>query len=217
MSTLRLWVIGSVLASIIIIALGWFLGVSPRLAEAAAAEAERQSVETVNVGYEATLIELQSLSENLPSLASQLDELRLSIPDEPGLSPLLGQLNALAESSGVFLDRVVASPPALFPEETLAGSGVNALVVLPVSIEASGPGIALDSFIRAVQFGERLVLVTNIDLTEDPVSGTVILTGFIFVLPPDGAVLPTEEATGEVPVEGEPVEEAPAGEAPAEG
>lgn len=217
MSTLRLWVIGAVLASVVIIALGWFLGVSPRLAEVASAEAERQSVETINVGYEATLIELQQLSAELPALSAELDALRLSIPADPALSPLLGELNALAESSGVFLDQVVASPPALFPEENLEGSGVIGLVVLPVTIEASGPGTALDSFVEQVQFGERLILVTSIDLTEDPVSGSVILTGFIFVLPPDGAALPTEEATGEAPTDGAPVEEAPAEEAPAQG
>lgn len=216
MSTLRLWVIGAVLTSVVIIALGWLLGVSPRLAEAAAADDERQSVETVNAGYEATLVELQRLSDELPALTAQLDELRLSIPAEPGLSPLLGQLNALAEASGVFLDSVIASPPALFPEETLEGSGVNALVVLPVSIEASGPGVALDGFIREVQFGERLILVTSIELTEDPVAGSVIITGFIFVLPPDGAALPTEEATGETPSDGVPVEEAPVEETPVE-
>lgn len=217
MSTLRLWVIGAVLASVVIVALGWFLGVSPRFAEVASAGEERQSVETINVGYEATLIELQQLSSELPALSAELEALRLSIPADPALSPLLGELNALAEASGVFLDQVIASPPALFPEENLEGSGVSGLVVLPVTIEASGPGTALDAFVEQVQFGERLILVTSIDLTEDPVSGSVVLTGFIFVLPPDGAALPTEEATGESPTDGAPVEEAPAEEAPAEG
>lgn len=217
MSTLRLWVLGSVLASIVIIALAWFIGVSPRLAEVAAADDERQSVETVNAGYEATLLELQQLSEQLPALTSELETLQTSIPERPELSSLLGELNALAEASGVFLESVVASEPALFPQETLEGSGVDALVVLPVAIRATGAGTALDGFVRAVQFSERLILVTGLELSEDPVAGSVAITGLIFVLPPAGAALPTEEATGEAPTDGAPIEEAPAEEAPAEG
>lgn len=217
MSTLRIWILGVVVVAIAIIGLGYFLGIAPRLADAAAADAERQNVEIVNAGYEATLVELQALAENLPALEAELADLRVSIPDEPGLSPLLGQLSALAAAAGVELNDVTASPPALFPAEALEGFPIDALVVLPVSISATGTDVALSDFLESVQFGDRLVLVEQFDISGAPDSSRVTIQGFVFVVPPEGASLPTEEATGEAPADGAPIEEAPADEAPAEG
>lgn len=206
MSILRLWVIGAVLMSLIIVAAGWFLGVSPRLADAALAEEERQNVEVINVGYEATLAELQQLSENLPDLERQLENLRVEIPDEPELSTLLGQLNALAEAAGVSIVEVTARTPVLFPPDLLDGTGVTDLVALPVTIRAAGEGPAIDAFIRQVQFGPRLILVEQFDLTDDPVAAAVTLEALIFVLPAEGAALPTEQV-GEQPAEEQETEE----------
>ena len=207
MSILRIWVAGAAVVSLIILALGWLLGVSPRLAEAAQADAERRNVETVNAGYEATVIELRGLSEQLPELETQLEDLRVKIPTDPELSALLGQLNALAGAAGVTISEVTASPPVLFPVELLEGSGVTDLVALPVTIRVTGEGTAVDAFVREVQFGLRLLLVERFDLTDDPVNGNVTLQGFIFVLPEAGATLPTDEVgapTDPAPPEDEP-------------
>ncbi|BAU31352.1 type 4a pilus biogenesis protein PilO [Microcella alkaliphila] len=206
MSILRLWVIGAVLMSLIIVSAGWFLGVAPRLADAALAQEERQNVEVINVGYEATLAELQRLSENLPELESELESLRVEIPDEPELSTLLGQLNTLAEAAGVSIVEVTARTPVLFPPDQLDGTGVTDLVALPVTIRAAGEGPAIDAFIRQVQFGPRLILVEQFDLTDDPVAGAVSLEALIFVLPAEGAALPTEQV-GEQPLEETETEE----------
>jgi Tfp pilus assembly protein PilO len=193
MSILRLWVIGAVLLSLILVTAGWFLGVSPRLADAALADEERQNVEVVNAGYEATLVELQRLSENLPELESELEALRVEIPDEPELSTLLGQLNDLAEAAGVSLVEVTARAPVLFPPDLLDGTGVSNLVALPVTIRAAGEGPGIDAFLREVQFGPRLILVERFDLTDDPVAAAVSLEALIFVLPGEGASLPTAQ------------------------
>lgn len=216
MSTLRLWVIGAVLVSVIIIGLGYLLGVAPRLADAAAADSERQNVEVVNAGYEATLIELQQLADNLPALQAELDELRLGIPEDPQLSELLGQLNALAEAAEVEINDVTADPPVLFPAELLEGYAIEALVALPVRVSASGDSVALGEFLSAVQFGERLVLVEQFDIAEEA-SGRLNISGFVFVIPPEGTVLPSDEAGQTPPAEGEAPADAPAEEAPAEG
>lgn len=210
MSILRMWVIGAVLLSIVILGLGWLLGISPRLADAATADEERQNVELVNVGYEATLLELRELSENLPALQAELDGLRQEIPELPELSTLLGQLNDLAEASGVQINEITANPPVLFPEELLEGSGVDFLVAVPVRVSAEGPSAGLGEFLSSVQFGTRLYLVEQFTLADDVDAGRVDLQGFVFVLPEEGATLPTEEAPeNELPAgpEEEPAEE----------
>ncbi len=187
MSILRLWVIGAAFVTVIIVALGWFLGVSPRLAEAATANSERRSVEQINAGYEATLVELRELTDDLPSIRQQLELIRTAIPTDASISTLLGQLTALAEQSGVILTSVEAGQPSL-----VAGaeeSGLN-LVGVPVVITVAGPTDRFPEFARAVQRGPRLMLVPKFSFTEEGPASAGTLSGFIFVLPGDGAPLP---------------------------
>jgi hypothetical protein len=79
-----------------------------------------------------------------------------------------------------------------------------------VTIRVTGEGTTVDSFIRQVQFGLRLLLVERFDLTDDPVNASVTLQGLIFVLPKAGAILPTDEV-GDQPTAVVPPAEEPAG------
>lgn len=200
MSILRLWILGSAFVAVLVLLFGWFVGVQPRLAEADAANAERANVATINDGYEAVLIELRELSENLPALQQELDALRVEIPQEPELSTYLGQLNQLAESSGVSLNEVTANPPVLVDPALLEQYGVTGLVGIPVTISALGPPEGLAQFMKAAQFGPRLLWVGRFSTGDDAESGRVTLEGYIFVLPEEGATLP---AVDEGAVEGE--------------
>lgn len=193
MSILRLWVIGSVFAAILILAAGWFLGIQPKLTEAGAAELERRNVAETNAGYEATLIELRELSANLPALQRDLDAIRVEIPDAPELSTLLGQLNEIAVAAGVSINEVTANTPQLVEPALLEPLGVSDLVAIPVQISALGSTEGLSAFLRNAQFGPRLMFVSSFTTSDDAESGRVSLTGFIFVLPEEGAVLPSVE------------------------
>ncbi|KQV26105.1 MULTISPECIES: type 4a pilus biogenesis protein PilO [unclassified Microcella] len=193
MSILRLWVIGSAFVAVLILLAGWFLGIQPRLAEATAADSERAGVSEVNDQYEAVLVELRELSDNLPALQSDLDAIRVEIPQEPELPDLLGQLNELAVASGVALNEVSTEPPQLVPAALLEPVGVTDLVGIPVRISALGAPESLAQFLKAAQFGPRLMWVGRFSTGDDAESGRVTLEGIIFVLPEEGAVLPTEE------------------------
>lgn len=193
MSILRLWVIGSAFVAALILLTGWFLGVQPRLAEVSAANTERQNVATINAQYEAVLVELRALSENLPALERDLEAIRVEIPEDPELPALLGQLNELAVASGVTLNEVTTEPPQLVPAALLEPLGVTDLVGIPVRVSALGPPEALAQFLKAAQFGPRLMWVGRFSTGDDAESGRVTLEGIIFVLPEEGAALPTEE------------------------
>jgi len=194
MSILRLWVIGAAFVAALLLLGGWFLGVQPRLAEAAAANTERQGVATVNAQYEAVLVELRELSENLPQLERELEDLRVEIPQAPELSTLLGQLNQLAEASGVALNEVNADPPVLIAAEQLEPLGITDLVGIPVRVGAIGPPEGLAEFMKAAQFGPRLMWVGRFSTGDDADTGKVTLEGYIFVLPEEGAALPAVDA-----------------------
>lgn len=191
MSILRLWVIGAGVVAVVLIALGWFLGVSPRLAEAAASDADRVAVEAVNAGYEQTLVELRELSANLPAIQADLDDIRVEIPDEPDLASYLGQLNDLAQAAGVSLNEFTAETPFFVTGEAVDALGITDLVAVPVRVSALGPTEGLSAFLSEVQFGPRLVLVTAFTMGDDEETGRVSFDGFIFVLPEEGAALPS--------------------------
>lgn len=191
MSVLRLWVIGSAFVAVLLLVAGWFLGVQPRLAEVSAASAERESVAAINAQYEAVLVELRELSENLPALESELAEIRVEVPQEPELSTYLGQLNALAEASGVSLNEVTANTPQLVEARLVEPYRVTDLVAIPVQISALGAPEDITRFLESAQFGPRLLLVAGFAIGDDGASGRVSLDGFIFVLPEDGAALPS--------------------------
>lgn len=193
MSVLRLWVIGSAFAAALLLLAGWFLGVQPRLAEVNAANVERQNVASINAQYEAVLVELRALSENLAALESDLAAIRVEIPQEPELPALLGQLNELAVASGVTLNEVSTEPPQLVPEELLAPLGVTDLVGIPVRVSALGTPEGLAKFMKAAQFGPRLMWVGRFSTGDDGGTGRVTLEGIIFVLPEEGAALPSVE------------------------
>lgn len=202
MSILRLWVIGSVFVAALLLLAGWFLGVQPRLTEVAAATSERQSVQAINTEYEAVLVELRELSENLPALESELEQIRVEVPQVPELATLLGQLNALAEASGVELNEVTANTPVLVDPALLEPLGVTDLVGIPVRVSALGAPEGLAQFIKAAQFGPRLMWVGRFSTGDDAETGRVTLEGLIFVLPEEGAALPSAEdvaSEGEAP------------------
>lgn len=206
MSILRLWVIGAAFVAVLVVTLGWFLGIAPRLSDIAAANEERRSVEQINAGYEATLVELRELSDDLPTIRAQLEEIRTAIPTEAAVSTLLGQLTALADEAGVILTSVEAGQPALV--QGADESGLN-LVGVPVAITVSGPTDRFPDFARAVQRGPRLMLMPNFSFTEEGPASSATVSGFIFVLPEDGAAVPSVD---EGAVEGADPSAAPSAE-----
>lgn len=222
MDRTRLWVIGATLVAAVVVALGWFAGVSPRLDEARRADAERASVEATNGVHEATLLKLRELDENLPALKKELEALRASLPSDAAIATLLGQLNSIAQQNGVQLTSFTADAPAEFaaageagpvapavasgeaevpepqPVEPPAGSaapvpaGSSGFIAIPISVTVSGEGPGLSGFIESLQFGERLFLATDLSITNSEGGSTSTIDGLIYVMQGPEAATPTE-------------------------
>ena len=136
MNKTRLWMIGAVLVTVVIVALGWVVGISPQLDQARTADAERMGVEATNQIHEATLVELRELDENLPELESELADLRAALPDDAAIATLLGQLNSIAQQNGMQLTSFTADAPAEF---ATAEEPVAPVVPADASAEADAP------------------------------------------------------------------------------
>lgn len=202
MTTTRWRTAGAAVVMVAIVALGWVLGIDPRLTEARVADDERATVTALNASYEAVLVKLKELDEDLPALSSELAVLRSALPADAEISTLLGQLNVLAADSGVVLTAITAGVPAPFAstevvaeapvateegtEEAdaaaVAPAGPENFVSVPISVTAAGAAPGVLDFVQRVQFGTRLFVVDGLTVIYEEDGGTVTIEGLVYVL-----------------------------------
>jgi hypothetical protein len=142
----RLWVIGAVLAMVVIAVLGWIVGVQPQLTSAATSAAQTMTVDATNSRYQATLDKLKADHEKLPELQQQLAALTASVPASTDSSSFVKELNEIAAAHGVtitsltFSDAVGYKPPVVAPAATSTGpAAASTATPSPVPSQASTP------------------------------------------------------------------------------
>ena len=202
-SSTKLWIIGSMLLIVAIVAMGWFLGVSPKLAEAATAGQQQSEAEAQNVVHESEIAVIKKQFDQLPALKSQLAVLRAAVPDGSGMSAFLDELHALEQQNQVTLtDFKTGDGQPYTPVKGTVGtvSTTNPLitpdnfVAIPVSVTVSGDNANIMRFVDGVQTGERLFLVTSLKLDQDqtdtaatkkaapPATFKATISGLVYVL-----------------------------------
>lgn len=210
MNSARVMAFGSVLIIAVLLAGTWFLGVSPKLTDAAKANTDRAAVETQNAAHQAAVAALKEQSENLPALQADLDELRAAVPGEAALPELISQLNRNAIAHGVTITSLtVADPvPYLVPPEVAEDSELAAasaslsadnFLTIGIGLDLTGTFDDVMAFVSDLQSGERLYLVHALDLVEGAMEPEAVVTlsttGQVFVLLEKAPAAPT----GEVP------------------
>ena len=93
----RMWVLGAGLLTVAIVAMGWFLGVAPKLDQADAADQQRADVAAQNVVHQNEVTKIKKQYEQLPQLKSELAVLRSAVPADDDLSTFLGELHELEQ------------------------------------------------------------------------------------------------------------------------
>ncbi|MCU1418125.1 MAG: hypothetical protein JWP32_2299 [Schumannella sp.] len=114
MTANRIWIVAAALGIVGIVALGWLLGISPKLAEADAAVASQVSVDQQNADQEAVLVVLRDQYEHLDDLKKQVKDLRLEVPDRPEVEGFIEYATGVAASSGVVISTISALEPTLY-------------------------------------------------------------------------------------------------------
>jgi Tfp pilus assembly protein PilO len=124
MNTNRLWVFGAVIAMFAIAVGGWFVGISPVVAEAAAADQQFASVTQSNSASQAKLVQLKQQYANIDPLQKSLDSLRQSIPEGADASGFLQELDNLSVAEGVTITTVTISSATVY-QASGAGSAAS--------------------------------------------------------------------------------------------
>ena len=102
----RVWILGSMLVSVAILAGGWFIGVAPMLALSAKADSDRRTVEEDNVQQELTLVDLQTRYAQLPEISGQLAALSVSMPATAEMANFLQMVTSAQAASETFVTDV---------------------------------------------------------------------------------------------------------------
>ncbi|WP_104135528.1 MULTISPECIES: hypothetical protein [unclassified Cryobacterium] len=135
----KLWLIGSVLVTSVIVVLGVLLGVQPQLDSMNAADASRAAVQSTNAGHAALLTRLKHDFEDLDALTATAEALAESVPSGSAMPAFVDQLDAQAQAVGLTLTGITVTDAQayvpLLPE-------VPAAAVLPSSAAAAAQAAA---------------------------------------------------------------------------
>jgi Tfp pilus assembly protein PilO len=175
MNKSRFWVIGAVLAIVVTIAGGWFIGISPQLAATASAKVDRSNAIAANQRNQILLAKLKRNYQNIDALKNQISNLQKSVPPVRDIPSFVTELNTLANARGVTLKSFAVSDAKPYTPIIQGSTGKNApsgssqtnpkitpnnFFPIPVQIAVTGDyGKVLD-FVNDVQLGRRLFLVS---------------------------------------------------------
>ncbi|GAA1207325.1 type 4a pilus biogenesis protein PilO [Rhodoglobus aureus] len=212
----RLWMIIAGVIGVAIFALGWFIGVAPKIDEMNAAGEQRTAVETQNQLHEARLAQLKEEFEQLDSFKLELKSAQALLPPGDELSSFLGELHRLEASSGVVLTEFGAGDGQAYIAAPSSGT-TNPLVTdqnfiaIPINLSVTGSRAQVIEFLSDLQFGTRLFLVTTLTVAEDDQvsedgqeseSYNGDISGLVYVLVDPSA--PPPSPTPAEPVDAEP-------------
>ncbi|MCO5294843.1 MAG: type 4a pilus biogenesis protein PilO [Homoserinimonas sp.] len=216
----KTWLLLAALVSVGILALGWFLGVSPKLTEMGDANQQREAVEAGNKAQEARLAQLKSEFAKIDDFKAQLAEAQLGLPPGDDLPTFLGQLHKLEAASGVVLTKFTASDgqqyipaPGMKPNTLVTADN---FVAITIQLTVEGSREQIINFVSDLQSGQRLFLVSKLsvenkaegttsDTDGNAISGyTGSITGYVYVLVDPSAPPPTPTPVGSLDVQPSP-------------
>ncbi|OII23678.1 hypothetical protein [Frigoribacterium sp. MCBA15_019] len=114
----RMMLIAAALTGVVVLALGFLVGVQPQLVAASSAESQQQSVEAQNETLRASLATLETDNAKLPDLKSELATLDTSVPSQAALSSFLTELDQLAGASGTTVTGFTSSDATVYEPTT---------------------------------------------------------------------------------------------------
>lgn len=200
----RIFGIVTVLVIGAIFGLGWILGVSPLLAQATQADADRVAVEQNNVAETARLEQMRSIYEGVDALEAELAELRISIPAEVDSDFVYRLFADIQATSGAVVKTIATSEavpygtvtaggdaavPSPAPADGSAGtptpSAPSEFYTVPLTFTfESQPVGSVYAFAEGLQASPRLFLVTSV-VADSTASSTI--TAYMFVMRDDEA------------------------------
>lgn len=172
----RLWLIGGIVAIVILVAAAWLLAISPKFAEADSVQTEADDTTIQLTKLKKEVAALKEQDAKKPTYQSQLDALVKNLPETYGQATFVRSL----KDAGTRTDVAVT---VLSAGSTVQSSTVSTAVEMPLSVTASGTRQNVSRFlVQLQQIQPRATLVNAINLSSsdetDLVSANLTMTAF---------------------------------------
>ncbi|WP_250035580.1 type 4a pilus biogenesis protein PilO [Paractinoplanes maris] len=171
--TNRIWLIGGMVAIVIIVAAAWLLAISPKFAEADEVQTQADDTVIQLTGLRKDVAALKAQSEKKATYQSQLDTLVTNLPETYGMPVFLRSLQDMSKAVGVRVTNISVGGAT-------ASGKVATAVEMPLALNITGSVDNISRFIaRLQQTQSRAVLVDAVTVasdTEDASKATAAVT-----------------------------------------
>lgn len=187
----RLWMIGGAAAAVLLLALGWFLAISPTNADADNLREQTASTETHLAALRRRLAELKEQEANLPAYRAALKLNQDALPKDSGVPDFLRKLQESGDAVNVVVSAVSVGTPG-------QNTAVPTVFDLPITVTAEGSAADLGRFLDRLQRVQpRAVLIESANMTasEDDGKTSISIMLKAFVAPGEAAAAPAVTPT----------------------
>jgi Tfp pilus assembly protein PilO len=172
----RIWLIGGIVAIVIIVAAAWLLAISPKFAEADTVQTEADDTSLQLTKLKKDVAALKAQDAKKPTYQAQLDALVKNLPETYGMPSFLRSLEDAEAKTGVDMKVLSASDP-------LESTTVSSAAEIPLSISATGSAANVSKFLDQLQQTQpRAVLLSavsfSLDTDKNVVSANLTLNVF---------------------------------------
>jgi Tfp pilus assembly protein PilO len=180
MEKMRQWVMLTAVGVVAILALGWFLLVSPQHSHVSSLRTQTTAAQQHNQTLQMQVHQLQVEQKGMLAQQRKLATIATQIPDNPALPTLIRQLSTAAKSAGVELVSLAPTAPApvaaaaptapravpttggvAAPAAPTAAAGASALQQISVALNVKGSYYNIENFFSAVEHLSRAMMVST--------------------------------------------------------
>ena len=209
----RIWILGTAIASLAVIALGVVVGILPKISETTFNTLEVANVQAQNAAYEAELVALEKQYKDIDAVREKLNKLRESLPADGDYADFVEQVESLATATGVQMLETTQTAPIVYGATAADGvdTGTAAtpisggtLLAIPYTIKVNATDtLAVLRFMDGLRLGDRLLLITAYDMKGTIQNGILVtevtVSLYIYTLV-DPSSVPTS-TDGDVPTD----------------
>jgi hypothetical protein len=138
MNANRLWIIGGALATVAIAVLAYFVGISPQLAQAKAADQQKTQAQAQLQQAELALASLKRQYASIGALTAQLAAVQQSVPGTTRVTDFVRQVQGQAAAAGAAIDSITVGEPTPYAQQAAAGTGATS-TASPAATSAASP------------------------------------------------------------------------------
>lgn len=162
----RTWVVGSLLATIVLVAMTWFLVIGPTRSDTGALDENTAGVQLQNELLVAENARLSQQAESQDELETGVRDALAALPEDVALPDFNRQLAQQAAARGVTVTSISVSAASAQGAPAADGTIPTGVLGVPITIQTDGPALSQLFFLRDVQeVGPRAVLVNATSLT----------------------------------------------------